>query len=83
MDQIDNRFYREIDEHRQLMSLAAAHADFVERYASMIPDDRRRDDFRRELQYLIHLTYREAQVPLTKQLTQFLMTHISSLRVGL
>jgi len=60
------------DESRNLMSLAAAQEDFVRRYAEYIPDDRRRDDFTRELMYLIHLTYREAQAPMVKHITQIL-----------
>lgn len=48
--------------------------DFVRRYSAMIPDERR-EDFRRELIYLISLTYREAQEPLVKQLTDLVMTH--------
>jgi len=62
------------EEQRRLMNRAAMQDDFVQRYAAMIPDDRRRDDFRRELVYLISLTYREAQEPLVKQLTDFVMT---------
>jgi hypothetical protein len=65
------------DEHHNLMRLASAQDDFVQRYASLIPDDRRRDDFRRDLIYLIHLAYREAQEPLVKQLTDFVMAHHS------
>ncbi len=62
------------EDHQRLMRLADAQADFLRRYAEMIPDDRRRDDFGRELIYLIHLAYREAQQPLVKQLTEFMMT---------
>ncbi len=63
------------EESQRLMRVADAQADFVRRYVEMIPDDRRRDDFHRELIYLIHLVYREAQEPLVKQITEFVMTH--------
>jgi len=65
----------EYEESRQLMRLADALADFLRRYSEMIPDDRRREDFQRELAYLIHLTYREAQQPLVKQITEFVTAH--------
>jgi hypothetical protein len=61
------------EEERSMMNLAHAQADFLERYSAMMPNDRSRDDFWRELCYLIHLTYREAQQPLVKQLTDFVM----------
>ena len=63
------------EDYRRLMSLTHAQNDFVQRYSALIPDDRRREDFRRDLVYLIHLTYRQAQEPLTKQLTEFVMAY--------
>lgn len=70
------------EEHHNLMSLAAAQADFVRRYSELIPDDRRRDDFGRELMYLIHLCYREAQTPLVKQITEVLATYTRPYMTG-
>jgi len=63
------------EEYRTLMSVAARQADFVRRYGSMLTDDRMRDDFEREFIYLLHLVYREAQQPLVKQLTDFVVEH--------
>lgn len=60
--------------YRRLMRLADAQEDFMQRYSLLIEDPRRSEDFRRELIYLIHLAYREAQEPLVKQLTDFVMT---------
>lgn len=62
------------EESQRLMRVADAQADFQRRYSSLIADDRRRDDFERELVYLIHLVYREAQEPLIKQLTGFVVS---------
>lgn len=59
------------EEDRRLMILADAQERFVARWEPR--DGRESDEFRRELNYLIHLTYREAQEPLTKQLTDFAM----------
>lgn len=66
------------EEDRRLHGLALYQDDFIQRYVIMIPDDRRRDDFRRDLMHLIHLTYREAQEPLVKQMSEFVMSHFST-----
>jgi hypothetical protein len=58
----------------RLMRLADAQVAFVDRYTKLLADDDDKYALRRELNYLIMLTYREAQEPLTKQLTEFLMT---------
>lgn len=65
---------KRFEEHRSLVSVAYAQADFLRRYAPMI-EERHRVDFEREFAYLLHLIYREAQQPLVKQLTDFVMEH--------
>lgn len=65
------------EEQQRLLRLADAQDNFMQHYAAMLPDERERDYFRRELIYLIHLAYREAQEPLVKQLTDFVMAHSS------
>lgn len=61
------------EESRQLMRLAQAQDEFLMRYSELIDSDRRKEDFRRDLIYLIHLAYREAQIPLVKQLTDIVV----------
>ena len=63
------------EESRNLMHLADAHTYFLRRYAKQFHDDRDRYEFERDLNHLIHLTYREAQTPLTKQMSEFLITN--------
>ena len=70
----DARYTEAYEVHGRFMRLAAMQDDFSQRYAELIADPRKRDEFRRELIYLVHATYREAQEPLVKQLTDFVMT---------
>ncbi len=62
---------REKDERMQIERLADTMQRFVKRWEPYEP--REKDEFERDLYYLIHLTYREAQAPLTKQLTDYMM----------
>ena len=71
-----SRAIEEINRHervRNLMNVASDSQDFLKRYSELMPDDRRRDEFQRELMYLIHLVYREAQEPLVQQLRDFVV----------
>ena len=63
------------EEFQRLMRLADFQDWFIRRYSGLIEDENLRDCFRRELIYLIHLAYREAQEPLVKQLTDFVVTN--------
>lgn len=58
------------EEHQRLMRVADAQTEFAQRYARNLYGSTV-DDFQRDLAYLIHLVYREAQEPLVKQLTEF------------
>jgi hypothetical protein len=62
------------EESMNLMRLSDAQAYFVRRYGELLPDEDRYR-FERELIHLIHMTYREAQLPLTKQLTDLVLTY--------
>ncbi len=62
------------EKDRSLMMLAATQERFIAKYSVLIPDDRYREDFARELTHLVHMIYREAQQPLVEQLTNFVMT---------
>lgn len=71
----------EYESSRQLMRVSAVQDDFLQRYAQLIIDDRQRDEFRRDLHYLVHLIYREAQEPLVRQITEYITNHQSPLFV--
>ena len=49
-----------------------ANLRFLATYSDLLPVERR-GEFQRDLIYLIHLIYREAQVPLVKQMTDFVV----------
>ncbi len=69
------------EESRNLMRLADVQAEFLRRYSPMIEQDYRWE-FERELLYIVQLTYREATLPLTKQLTDFVLHHSQPILVG-
>jgi len=64
---------QERDDRLALTRLADAQQRFIKRWQPEDPYDRY--EFARELLYLVHLVYREAQAPLTKQLTEWVMLH--------
>ncbi len=64
---------KKFEEHRCLVSVAYAQTDFVRRWTPMLTEEHRHE-FERELAYIVHLIYREAQQPLVQQLTDFVMT---------
>ena len=68
--------------HQRLMRLADFQDWFIRRYSGLIEDENLRDCFRRELIYMIHLAYREAQEPLVKQLTDFVVTNSRPVLLG-
>lgn len=63
---------KKFEEHRCIVSVAYAQTEFVRRYAEKIPEEDR-IDFQRELAYLVHLIYREAQQPLVQQFTDVIV----------
>lgn len=74
------------EEGQRLMRVAEVQQRLIERYCKHITaeegikDDQERADyelrsqFSRDVTYLVHLVYREAQGPLIKQLTEFVMS---------
>ena len=64
---------KEQDEYRDLMRLSAVQAAFLQRYRQHVPAEDQHE-FERDVMYMLQLTYREACLPLTKQITDFLMT---------
>lgn len=58
---------------QRLLRLVDFQADFLKRYAPSIPEGVDRDYFVRDFLHLINLIYREAQEPLVKQMTEFMM----------
>ena len=59
------------DEDRRLRIIAITQERFIKNWQ---PDDERMsEEFQRDFNYLIHLIYREAREPLTKQLTDIMM----------
>ncbi len=63
------------EEWKAMGRLADFQQYLIRRYTPLLAEERDRDDFQRHVAYLVHLTYREAQSPLVKQLTDFVMTH--------
>lgn len=63
------------NEHQRLMRLAEVQRYFLKRYAPMIEDLRCREYFERDFLYAVSLAYREAQEPLVKQMTDFVLTN--------
>lgn len=49
-----------------------AHLRVLSTYSDLLPVDRR-GEFQRDLIYLLHLIYREAQFPLVQQMTDFVV----------
>lgn len=60
---------------QRLLRLVDFQDDFLKRYTRCIPEGVDRDYFVRDFLHLINLIYREAQEPLVKQMTEFLMTN--------
>jgi hypothetical protein len=72
----------EHERRQDLMRLAAFQVYFLQRWGSLIEGDRERDDFQREVLYLVSLVYREAQEPLVRQLTEFVTNYSRPLVFG-
>ena len=71
---------QEQDDRLALTRLVDAQQRFTKRWKP--EDPYYQDEFTRELLYLIHLVYREAQAPLTKQLTEWVMRHPTPLFIS-
>ena len=65
----------EFEEVKAMGRVADFQQYMVRRYTPLLEDARDKDDFGRHLAYLVQLIYREAQQPLVKQLTDFVMQY--------
>ncbi len=68
---------KEHDEFIRLQSLAETQARFVKNYIELLNNEEDKFYFQRDLFHMINLTYREAQEPLIKQLTDYIMMNNS------
>lgn len=68
-----SRAMKENQEISQLLRVAELQTRLVERYNPWMADDKMRSEFARDIAYLVHLIYREAQEPLVKQITDFVI----------
>ena len=59
------------EEDRRLHIIALTQERFIKNWQP--DDDRMSQEFHRDFNYLLHLIYREAREPLTKQLTDIMM----------
>lgn len=62
-------------QEQQFARLAEMQQYIIEHYGALIADERERYQFERHIIQLVHTVYREAQEPLVKQLTDFVMAY--------